>query len=160
MVNGHWSLAKEDLFSIPFDHSRPIRVKKGYDENKQPQEVYPDHKGAINIELKELERLVLQLNGSNFEKDLDSFSRSHLTLNTKHSTLKNASSHRYTYSGYLVVGNALRPLPVGSAFDSENGVFYWQPGPGFLGEYEFVFIKENGTSLERVRVKVNILPKH
>jgi hypothetical protein len=25
-----------------------------------------------------------------------------------------------------------------------TGVFYWQPGPGFLGHYEFVFMRTGG----------------
>jgi hypothetical protein len=33
----------------------------------------------------------------------------------------------------------ITPLPIGSTFDVERGVFYWQPGPGFIGTYEFVF---------------------
>jgi hypothetical protein len=31
-------------------------------------------------------------------------------------------------------------LPVGSSFDQAAGTFVWQPGPGFLGEYRFVFV--------------------
>jgi hypothetical protein len=29
-------------------------------------------------------------------------------------------------------------LPIGSTLDVEKGIFYWQPGPGFLGTYELV----------------------
>jgi hypothetical protein len=46
-----------------------------------------------------------------------------------------------TISGYLLVGNAHRPLPIGSKLDTANGIFYWQPGPGFVGTYDFIFIK-------------------
>ncbi|MGE5344165.1 MAG: BACON domain-containing protein [Candidatus Omnitrophota bacterium] len=42
--------------------------------------------------------------------------------------------------GYRVVGGRLKALPVGSTFDSDKGIFYWQPGPGFIGDYHFVFI--------------------
>ena len=45
-------------------------------------------------------------------------------------------------AGYLVVGEQLRELPIGSTLDKENGIFYWQPGPGFIGEYRFVFINK------------------
>ena len=27
-----------------------------------------------------------------------------------------------------------------AALDTRNGVFYWQPGPGFIGAYRFVFV--------------------
>ncbi|MDQ1353620.1 MAG: hypothetical protein QG657_3926, partial [Acidobacteriota bacterium] len=30
-------------------------------------------------------------------------------------------------------------------FDSRKGIFYWQPGPGFVGEYRFVFIMKSET---------------
>lgn len=39
--------------------------------------------------------------------------------------------------GFLVVNAERRPLPVGSTL--RDGVFYWQPGPGFLGEYQLLF---------------------
>ncbi len=42
--------------------------------------------------------------------------------------------------GYLVVNGEPRLLPVGSNMNPKTGVFSWQPGPGFLGEYEFVFL--------------------
>ena len=44
-----------------------------------------------------------------------------------------------TCTGYLKVGDEVKPLPVGSYLDSKIGVFYWQPGPGFNGTYELVF---------------------
>jgi hypothetical protein len=42
--------------------------------------------------------------------------------------------------GYFVVGDRLRTLPIGSTLDKEKGIFYWQPGPGFLGTYRFEFL--------------------
>jgi hypothetical protein len=42
--------------------------------------------------------------------------------------------------GYMVVNGEPRLLPVGSNMNPKTGVFSWQPGPGFLGEYEFVFL--------------------
>jgi len=63
------------------------------------------------------------------------------------------------YSAYLVVGEELRPLPIGSTFDSERGVLYWQPGPGFLGDYEFVFIVEEISGKRKIPVRVTIKPQ-
>ncbi len=34
-------------------------------------------------------------------------------------------------TGYIVFGDQLRPLPIGSTLDTEKGKFYWQPGPKF-----------------------------
>ena len=45
--------------------------------------------------------------------------------------------------GFMVVGKDLRPLPAGSTLDGRSGTFYWQPGPGFKGDYNFIFIGEN-----------------
>jgi len=57
-------------------------------------------------------------------------------------------------SGYQVVNGEHRPLPIGSSLRS--GVFYWQPGPGFLGEYHLVFERNDGT---KTQVQVKISPK-
>jgi hypothetical protein len=45
-------------------------------------------------------------------------------------------------------------LPVGSTL--RDGVFYWQLGPGFLGDYQFRFTRPDGTS---ALVHVKVLPK-
>jgi hypothetical protein len=43
-------------------------------------------------------------------------------------------------------------LPVGSTL--KDGVFYWQLGPGFLGDYEFRFTRPDGTwALLHVKVR-------
>jgi Leucine-rich repeat (LRR) protein len=63
-------------------------------------------------------------------------------------------------SGYLIAGNKLHPLPVGSTLDKTNGTFSWIPGPGFLGEYSMVFVeKNNNGNLSRKYIRVNIVPK-
>jgi len=46
-------------------------------------------------------------------------------------------------------------LPIGAALDRERGIFYWQPGPGFIGEYRFVFIKKEENS-EMARININV----
>ena len=63
-------------------------------------------------------------------------------------------------SCYLLVGDELRPLPIGSTLDPATGVFAWQPGPGFLGEYTFVFVREKaGGHREKTFVRVTIASK-
>ncbi|NIM11410.1 MAG: hypothetical protein GTO45_05400, partial [Candidatus Aminicenantes bacterium] len=63
-------------------------------------------------------------------------------------------------AGYMMVGNMLRRLPIGSFFDIETGIFYWQPGPGFLGEYKFVFLTGTGNGrLARKHITVKIVPR-
>ena len=63
--------------------------------------------------------------------------------------------------GYLAVGDQLKPLPVGSTLDGERGIFYWLPGPGFMGDYRFEFVGFAPASGELIRksVKIKILPK-
>lgn len=62
-------------------------------------------------------------------------------------------------SGYSTVNGQLRPLPIGSTVDTERGVFYWLPGPGFRGKYKFVFITgdETGKPVKQ-HVTIHIRP--
>jgi hypothetical protein len=38
------------------------------------------------------------------------------------------------------------PLPIGSTLDRDRGIFYWQPGVGFVGEYRFWFLVKNSVA--------------
>jgi len=56
--------------------------------------------------------------------------------------------------------NISKPLPVGSTLDEENGIFYWSPGPGFLGEHVLHFAVSDSLSVSRmVKVIISISPK-
>jgi len=63
------------------------------------------------------------------------------------------------WTGFLMAGDRLAKLPVGSTLDVENGIFYWLPGPGFLGDYDFIFIRRNGTTVEQEKIRITITPK-
>ena len=55
-------------------------------------------------------------------------------------------------TGHVVANGERGLLPVGSTL--KNGVFYWQPGPAFVGEYPLVFERPDGTLLQlRVRIR-------
>lgn len=56
-------------------------------------------------------------------------------------------------------GDTLKPLPIGSTFDRENAIFYWIPGPGFLGTYELVFIETCPFQAMKKTVEITILPR-
>jgi hypothetical protein len=56
--------------------------------------------------------------------------------------------------GFLIVSGERRPLPIGSTL--KDGVFYWQAGPGFLGEYELQFERQGEPPL---LVKVTVEPR-
>jgi hypothetical protein len=45
--------------------------------------------------------------------------------------------------GYQIINGEAHHLPIGSTL--RNGVFYWGPGPGFLGSYELRFERPDGT---------------
>jgi hypothetical protein len=50
-------------------------------------------------------------------------------------------------------------LPVGSTLDSKAGIFFWSPGPAFLGNYTFDFVVKEGIpgKLKRKQVKIMIV---
>ncbi|MGE5340024.1 MAG: leucine-rich repeat domain-containing protein [Candidatus Omnitrophota bacterium] len=90
---------------------------------------YPEEGEAVTIEIRELERVEINL------RDL---------------------FNREVSQGYLAVGDRLKPLPVGSTLD-RSGVFYWQPGPGFIGAYRLVFIgKDNNGGDVKKNVTITI----
>jgi hypothetical protein len=62
--------------------------------------------------------------------------------------------HLGAATGHMLVGGQSAPLPVGSTL--KGGVFYWQAGLGFLGDYQLVFERPDGSL---VRVGVNVRPK-
>jgi hypothetical protein len=62
--------------------------------------------------------------------------------------------HLGAATGHMLLGSQSAPLPVGSTL--KGGVFYWQAGPGFLGDYQLVFERPDGIE---VRVEVNVRPK-
>ena len=84
----------------------------------------------LRIEIEELERIVLRLERSSWGK---------------------------------LIGwgtETSRSLPVGSTLDDEKGLFYWMPGPGFLGRHVLNFAVSDGTCRGMpVRVIVDIRPK-
>ncbi|MCX6579156.1 MAG: Ig-like domain-containing protein [Candidatus Aminicenantes bacterium] len=63
-------------------------------------------------------------------------------------------------TGYMRVGNQPRALPIGSSLDTNAGKFYWTPGPGFVGNYHFVFIERGCDNYPaRKEIIVDIRPK-
>jgi len=109
---------------------KPVKVIRGCDNNAEAGIAEADSYGIFHIEMREVERVKVD-----FGETAD-------------------------YTGYLIVGDELRPLPVGSTLNSENGTFVWQPGPGFIGEYNFIFIKKDENGVQRkIKTRIKILPK-
>ncbi|MCP4218531.1 MAG: hypothetical protein GY765_28105 [bacterium] len=112
-----------------------IGITKGYIRKNTPAETIPAGHTPMNIQLNQLEPLMIHLAYS---------------AGKQHNT-------RTKYTGYSLAGDTLSPLPVGSTLDSDKGIFYWQPGPGFIGEYQFIFMKkadEGQMKLQPVTVSV------
>ena len=135
---------------VPPGHSNPIRVRKGYNQNLNPHKRFPDETGNIFIEIEELERLEVQL----FEGTGGLAPLSNAPLPDFPGPPTN------NRMGFLVVGDQLRTLPIGSTFNPQRGIFSWMPGPAFVGTYRFVFIEEKQNSeWSKTFITVNILPK-
>jgi len=123
-----------ELSKIPL-RNKPIRINKGFNGNTKPIAFYPTDRGMIYIKSKELERVVIDMTEGG---------------------MKNSTGR---FTGYLMVGNRPSSLPIGSTLD-KRGVFYWHPGPGFIGTYRFVFIEEDSTGgLTKQNVTIKIMPK-
>jgi hypothetical protein len=53
----------------------------------------------------------------------------------------------------------LSSLPIGSTLDTGKGIFYWHPGPGFIGKYRLVFVTRTGTGTSFKRnITIKIFP--
>jgi hypothetical protein len=118
---------------IPGNPGTPIRIKKGFAQDAGHEIISPDEYGTINIETEELERIEIQLSDK--------------------------ISYNSTTYGCQIIGDQLRALPIGSTYDMQNQIFYWQPGPGFIGEYQLVFVDKTDNLVLR-KININILPKH
>jgi len=124
----------KDLESFPGQSDAPGKVIKGYgkDEETCPYELFPDKDGdGINrVSIKELERIEIQM-GENLSD----------------------------IQGYMIIDGSLRPLPIGATLAKKAGKFYWSPGPGFYGKYDFVFlIKDSGGQWSKKMIEIDICP--
>jgi hypothetical protein len=70
----------------------------------------------------------------------------------------NVSSEKYT--AFQMVDGRIKSLPIGSTTDRENGILYWQPGPGFIGKFRFLFIRKNPSGdMSQKMVNIRIVPR-
>lgn len=125
----------EAVSEVPADLSL-VEVKKVESDDRTPELVFPEWSGEIRLRTRETEQVELRL-ASQFDDS------------------------KATYEGYIVVDGRMRPLPVGSSLDTKTGVFTWQPGPGFLGRYQLVFLRTSEAGIKtRIPVDLRIWPKH
>jgi hypothetical protein len=178
-----------EVMSLPVDFS-PLLFRTGYSLDAKPEIAVPDPNGVIEIRIKEVERIEVYLGEEEGYKEIEAGRKDKQTVAKEKGDTDDISSYasgnvsgtsgwsdsgsinlskanqaaierkKPIYYGYLVVGAELKPLPIGSTLDSERGIFYWQPGPGFLGSYDFVFVKEDFSGFStRRRLRLIIYPK-
>jgi hypothetical protein len=115
-----------DILKIPTDYTGSVGILRGYQADLEPEEIYPDEYEARKIKIRQQERLTVYL--SDEAAAVAQWSG-------------DGEIPGCQWSGYQVVGTQLRPLPVGSFLDTGRGIFYWQPGAAFAGNYLLIFIE-------------------
>ena len=151
-VEGATTEKAASLDEIAEDTRTPVYVKRGFDENTPAEPVYPDADGFVRITLPMMSRVALYLNPADmFESPAEARVRGTRIL----FEAKNGRAN-IRYKAYQPVSDELRPLPLGASFDGRDGVFYWNPGPAFLGEFTLIFMKNDSGSLTRKSVKITI----
>lgn len=119
-------MSPSSLTSLPMDRS-PTWGRRGLDANAPWQAYRPGGTGRTIVRGEEIDRIELQFDAGPSDQ----------------------------YAGYLRVAGELNALPVGSSLDAARGRFIWQPGVGFVGAYDLVFVRSTDnlpTSYAEVRV--------
>jgi len=128
-INLEMADSYEFVMNLPVSFE-PRKAKRDFSIKAEPEVLQPDNYGTMHIEMKEIERVEMELGRGK------------------------------GYRGYLVVGEELRPLPIGSTLDSKTGRFSWMPGPGFIGTYELLFLQTDGLGItRRIPIRILIAPK-
>jgi hypothetical protein len=122
-----------DVNAVPLSPG-VLRVRTGWRDDGRTHSSAPDADGRIVIDGEELGLFEVTLAGT--------------------------SERGSTYAGYLRAGRELMPLPIGSRLDGTTGVFTWQPGVGFVGAYDLVFVRSSsGRPVARHEVRIVLHPK-
>jgi len=122
-----------------------IHIRRGFDLSGPPERMRAED-GIPAIVIRELERVEVFLRPEAPAAD-----------GNRPLYAEGGLSPARRYEGYLVVGAELLPLPIGSSFDSEAGVFAWIPGPGFLGDYRLAIL--DNLTRNRISLTIRIEPR-
>jgi hypothetical protein len=110
-----------------------IRGRRGYDLSGPVRPLIADANGRATMFGEEMDRFEIQLG---------------------------ATADGVSLVGYLRTPDGVMPLPAGSRLEQSTGTFTWQPGPGFVHGYDFVFVRSAaGRVIARQEVRVEIDPK-
>jgi hypothetical protein len=132
-------LLTDQVNAAPLDLT-PITGRRGYDTSAPERRYGADANGVVTVLGEETDLFQFSLRPS--------------------ATDIYAAASRGDYTGYMRAGSALFPLPIGSSLNAETGAFTWQPGPGFLGSYNLVFVRWLGTqAIARQEVRFVLNPQ-
>ncbi|MFC2160400.1 hypothetical protein ACFLRX_01975 [Acidobacteriota bacterium] len=145
-------LSLADILNLPISFKK-LTLKRGYVRKTKQEFLTPDPYGISHVEIKQIGRLELALDGKLRTSEKV---RNVIADNRKYLDKLKANSRSASWKGYLIVGEEIRPLPIGSRLNLETGIFCWQLGPAFLGDYMFVFIKDRGGLPMRTQVLVHV----
>ena len=110
----------------------PILARRGYATETPFRRLAPSEAGPVTVQAEEMDRIEL--------------------------TLTEESGQ--TCAGYSITGGVNAPLPAGSNLDPSTCVFTWQAGVGFVGSYDFVFVRQSASgAVARQDVRVALNPK-
>lgn len=119
------------LSLVQRNNAFPLQMKNGYRQAMETPVFFPDEMGMVHLQSKEMQRIELRPAGG----------------------LK-------FVTGYMVVGDNYRLLPIGSTLNPENGTFSWQPGLAFVGDYHLVLISADSFGRQtKTDIIVTIHPK-
>jgi len=121
--------AFSELAAIPEDGRTPVFLKRGFCDEPPGEAVFPETDGVIRIAMARDSRLGLSLNQD---------------------SIGDGGTQRY--QAYALIGEELRPMPIGCSFDAGAGVLFWQPGPGFRGEHQFILVDTLAGTRKTVKV--------
>ena len=121
----------DEVLSAPLD-TTPVSARRAFNFDAPFRRVRSGTDGRLTIHGEELDRFEVRL----------------------------AVTGAHQFTGYVRAGGMLRALPIGSWFDEETGVFVWQPGAGFVGVYDLVFVRwAAGQAIARQELRVVLNPK-
>ena len=128
-IGGVQAILNADTIKDYLIENVPVRLSRNGNDPRRGREIQVDPlNGTIKIEMNVLSAIALDLNPD--------------------------QKPSVSFTGYMRVRNELRKLPIGSTMDTKNNLFYWQPAPGFYGEYELVFVDKNHKLVKRIYVIV------
>lgn len=122
----------KEIMTKPPQQNLPLIFATGHAAIPSFQSIHPGQHGCQHVTLAQDQRLIIQ------PAQLDA----------------------QLVDARLLVNNQVRPLPIGSSLNPHHGTFYWQVGPGFLGEFSFILIfKHTNDSFSYQEILIDVLPK-